>query len=152
MYRGALPVVVRNHIAELEFNKNTYKQIFKKSDQGFDSNKKTQTVTAQVAAVQASPADPQVAAVKPQRGGRGGVRGNRGGNRGGRGGNSNNSSNTTNPQPSTPATGNNKGTRHPTAKGHDDKLCKIHFKWGENGTYCAAPWRCPMKDVYKSPQ
>ena len=36
MYREALPVVIRNHIAELQFNKDTYRQIFQKSDQIFD--------------------------------------------------------------------------------------------------------------------
>ena len=33
MYRDALPVIIRNHIAELPFNKDTYLQVFAKSDQ-----------------------------------------------------------------------------------------------------------------------
>ena len=130
--------------------------MFKKSDQVFDSNKNTAR-SAQTAAVQAATSNPQVAAVQPQRGGGRGGRGGRGGNRGGRGGNSNsgasnNASAQTTPQTPNPAAGSNKGPRHATAKGADDKLCKIHYKWGENGSYCAAPWKCPMKDVYKSPQ
>ena len=53
---------------------------------------------------------------------------------------------------STPPTTKPKGTRHPTAKGKDENLCKIHFAWGINGNYCAAPWKCPMKDVFASPK
>ena len=66
MYREALPVVIRNHIAEMEFNKNTYKQIFQKSDQVYDSNKSTQPVKSTVAAV-SSHAGTEVAAAKPNR-------------------------------------------------------------------------------------
>ena len=29
----SLPIVVRNHIAEMNFNKDTYKEIFRKADQ-----------------------------------------------------------------------------------------------------------------------
>ena len=38
MYRDAIPVVVRNHIAEEEFNKDTYVRIFKASDKVYASN------------------------------------------------------------------------------------------------------------------
>ena len=38
MYRENLPVVVRNHVAEMHFNKDTYKDIFTTSDKVFDSN------------------------------------------------------------------------------------------------------------------
>ena len=38
MYRDALPVVVRNHIAEQQFNKDTWKKIFTTSDQVYASN------------------------------------------------------------------------------------------------------------------
>ena len=73
MYREAIPVVIRNHIAELQFNKDTYKQIFQKSDQVYDSNKTTQPVRgATVAATSAQPKqnstlEPKVAAVKSPR-------------------------------------------------------------------------------------
>ena len=159
MYREALPVVIRNHIAEMPFNKDTYKDVFKKSDQIFDSNKTTTMKPASVAAMTPSTFDsPEVSAIKPQRGGGRGGRGNRGGGRGGRGGGASNGS-TSSPNTNPPAnntsnttTTTNKGTRHATAKGDSEKLCKIHFKWGENGSYCAAPWKCPMKSVFKAPQ
>ena len=147
-------MVVRNHIAESTFSKETYKDIFKKSDQVFDSNQSTTPRGATVAAVgQPTPSEPEVSALRPQRGGARGGRGNRGGgsSRGARGGQANQPPNPTNASGNT-NTNQNKGPRHATAKGADDKLCKIHYKWGENSTYCAAPWKCPMKNVYKSPQ
>ena len=157
MYREALPVVVRNHIAEMKFTKETHKEVFKKSDQVFDSNQSSQPIrgsSASVAAVGNSSTS-EVAAIKPQRGG-GRGRGNRGGGsgRGGRGGTSNSSNSTTSQSASTSntSTEGHKGPRHATAKGSNEKLCKIHYRWGENGTYCAAPWKCPMKDTYKAPQ
>ena len=162
MYREALPVVIRNHIAEMKFNKDTYKDVFKKSDQVYDSNKPGQAVRAAPVAATTSSApsadSPEVAAFKPQRGGFRGGRGYRGGGRGnGRGAANSNqapSTPTTTTTPSNPqnASNSNRGTRHATAKGDSEKLCKIHFKWGENGSYCAAPWKCPMKSVFKAPQ
>ena len=147
MYREAIPVVIRNHIAELQFNKDTYKQIFQKSDQVYDSNKTTQPVRgATVAATSAQPKqnstlEPEVAAVKSPRPPK---KNNKGGN---------NKGQTAAPTPtSTTTTAGNKGPRHATAKGDNDKLCRIHYRWGENGTYCAAPWKCPMKNVFKAPQ
>ena len=153
MYREALPVVIRNHIAEMEFNKDTYKKIFQKSDQIYDSNKPSQPPRggAAVAAVVTAEEPSEVAALKPQKANRGGRGGYRGGRGGGRGAHTPNPNNTQNPS-TNPPSNSNKGTRHPTAKGDSEKLCKIHFKWGENGSYCAAPWKCPMKTVYKAPQ
>ena len=164
MYREALPVVIRNHIAEMEFTKDTYKEIFKKSDQVFDSNQSSQPVrgSVSVAAVsnptQVLPTG-EIAATTAQRG-RGGRGRGRGGNRGGGRGGATGSTSATNAAsaasnnqttPSTSTTS-NKGPRHATARGDNEKLCKIHYKWGANGTFCAAPWKCPMKDVYKAPQ
>ena len=162
MYRDAIPVVVRNHIAQLSFNKDTYQEIFTISDQVYDSNQAPDRKPA-VAAVDTYQNPPEVAAasIPSSRRGGGANRG-RGGNRGGgsrsntntnANTNSNTNSNTNaNTNSNTNSTGGNKGTRHATAKGSNDKLCKIHYRWGENGTYCAAPWKCPMKDVYRAPQ
>ena len=30
----------------------------------------------------------------------------------------------------------------------DEGLCKIHQKWRNDATFCAAPWGCKMKNVY----
>ena len=35
---------------------------------------------------------------------------------------------------------------------NDEGLCRIHAKWKNNATFCAAPWGCSMKNVYKAPQ
>ena len=35
---------------------------------------------------------------------------------------------------------------------NDDGHCRIHAKWKENATICAAPWGCKMKNVFKAPQ
>ena len=158
MFREDLPVVIRNHIAEMKFDKTTYKDIFRKADQVYASNSSSEPAAVSrpaVAAVKAdqSPQDGAVAAVnrtrpqrqqqqqqqqKPARG--------QGGGRGGRGGKSNTPQNT-------PATSSKpKGTKHPTATGKEDQLCKIHFQWGVNALYCAKPWQCPMKDVLSLPQ
>ena len=155
MYRENLPVTIRNHIAEASFNKDTFHQIFATSDKVFDSNQSAQPVRgAAIAAVHPpqTPTDPnEVAAIaKPRRNKN---NRNQGGNR-----NSNSrppqntSTSTSSSSTSSSSTSGNKGTRHATAKGDSDKLCKIHFRWGENGSYCAAPWKCPMKNVYKAPQ
>ena len=139
---------------------DTYKQIFQKSDQIFDSNQSSNPVKGAAVAAVSSSQEPEVAAVRPpkaNRGGRGAYRG--GGRGGGRGGASSTTSSSTPSSPSSaqPAASSagqsqSRGQRHATAKGDSEKLCKIHFKWGENGSYCAAPWKCPMKNVYKAPQ
>ena len=154
MYREQLPITVRNHIAELSFNKDTYKQVFTTSDKVHASNQSTQPVRATtLAAVSHQPAQNSAAEVAAVTGARNkNQRNNKGG-----GGGAQKPNNTANPQTQTqpktqPETKPNKGTRHATAKGADDKLCRIHFKWGINGSYCAAPWKCPMKDIFKAPQ
>ena len=148
MYRDALPVIIRNHIAEMPFNKDTYLQVFKKSDQVYDSNQLGQPAKgAAVAAVSAQPykSDPEVAAVKPPR-----FKPPKNQNNGSKPNQQTSSKPTTPAATTTPAS--NKGPRHATARGESEKLCRIHYKWGENGTYCAAPWKCPMKSVFKAPQ
>ena len=56
MFRDALPIVVRNHIAELQFNKDTYKAIFTKADQVFDSNQATEPIQPRQVAATSLPA------------------------------------------------------------------------------------------------
>ena len=132
---------------ELKFSKETCKEMFTKSDQVFDSNQSGQpTRSATIAAVsaQAEPNQPEVAAVRPPR---------RPKPQRGAGGNKPTPpANTSKPAAATATPTAHKGPRHATAKGANEKLCKIHYRWGENGSYCAAPWKCPMKDTYKAPQ
>ena len=132
-----------------------------KADQVWASNQAADpTPRPTVAAVkvdQTTESGGDVAAVSFRGRGRGcGQRGGRGQGRG-RGGNNNQSRSTTpnaaaTAAPSTSSSEKPKGTRHPTAKGKDENLCKLHFNWGVNANYCAAPWKCPMKDQWTAPQ
>ena len=141
-FRGQLPVVIRNHISEMTFSKDTYKAVFAKADQVWASNQAPEpNPRATVAAVQSNLSDTttEVAAVGQGRGqprgrapSRGAQRTQRGGRGGGRGG-STNQSTPTNPTSSITSKP-HKGTKHPTAKGKDDSLCKIHFACGVNAT------------------
>ena len=159
MFREKLPIVIRNHIADLPFNKDTYRDVFKKADQVWDSNRDSEPrpTVAAVKVDQTTESGGDVAAVSFRGRGRGrGQRGGRGQGRG-RGGNNNQSRSTTpnaaaTAAPSTSSSDKPKGTRHPTAKGKDENLCKLHFNWGVNANYCAAPWKCPMKDTWTAPQ
>ena len=141
MFQEQLPITVRNHISDMTFSKDTYKAIFAKADQVWSSNQAPEPPSV---------SRPTVAAIKPE--------------------------SVPTPSAETAALGKNKkpkkpatpspatttttttkppkpkGTRHPTAKGKDEALCRIHFSWGVNATYCAAPWKCPMKDTWKAPQ
>ena len=56
MFRESLPVVVRNHIADLPFTKDTYKDVFKKADQVWDSNRAAEPLPSRQVAAVAKPA------------------------------------------------------------------------------------------------
>ena len=147
MYRENLPVVVRNHVAEMHFNKDTYKDIFTTSDKVFDSNQSAQpvrgtTVAAVAASNPSASPDSEVAAMA--------FRKNKKPNNNKGGGAQNKAAPAASPTQNQNSSAPRKGTRHATARGADDKLCKIHFKWGTSGKFCAAPWKCPMKDVIQT--
>ena len=70
-FRGQLPVVIRNHISEMTFSKDTYKAVFAKADQVWASNQAPEpNPRATVAAVQSnlSNTTTEVAAVGQGRG------------------------------------------------------------------------------------
>ena len=98
MYREQLPITVRNHIAELSFNKDTYKQVFTTSDKVHASNQSTQPVRATtLAAVSHQPAQNSAAEVAAVTGARNkNQRNNKGG-----GGGAQKPNNTANPQTQT---------------------------------------------------
>ena len=145
MFREALPIVIRNHIADMPFNKDTYEAIFDKADQVFDSNRGPEPLR-QVAAVSASNSQAQsqpkneVAAVqKPKNQSQGQKNKNKNQQSGQSGKNKNQGQDGQGEKVSKPPV-------------NEDKLCKIHAKWKENATFCAAPWACRMKNVWKAPQ
>ena len=137
LFREKIPVTIRNHIAQLEFNKDTFTQIFDIADQVYASN---QVGEPAVAAVKVSSDETQeVAAINKNKG-----RNSSGKNQNQNQRNQNQNKNQNQSQ--------SKPSRHATAKGADDKLCKIHFKFGVNATFCASPWKCPMKDTLSAPK
>ena len=149
MFREKIPIVVRNHLADMTFDSTTYEAIFDKADQVWDSNRSSEP--AQVAATSAVPSSTtEVAAVQGQKGknqnrGRGQGNQNRGQNRG-QGGQSGQNQNKN-------SSGQNGQSKPDKAKLiNDEGLCKIHAKWKKEANFCAAPWGCKMKNIYKEPQ
>ena len=142
MFREQLPVTVRNHVAELTFDKDTYTKVFDKADQVYASNQggDPTNVGRSVAAASIT-TSPEVAAMSVKN------RSNKGQSQGKNQsqGQAKNQFQTVQNQSQT------QRKKHPTAKGDDDKLCKIHFKFGVNATFCASPWKCPMKEILKTP-
>ena len=140
MFREALPVVVRNHIAEMEFNSTTYLRVFEKADQVYDSNQAGDPLK-QVAAISA---DPEVAAIAAKnKSGKNKNQQNKNGQNGGQNQSQKNKNQGQNQ-------GQRKGPKHASAKG--DHLCRIHHKFGVNASFCADPWKCEMKEQLKAPQ
>ena len=146
MFREKLPIVVRNHLAEVPFNKDTYKAIFTKADQVWDSNRASEPVLSRpVAAVSGeSKKSPQassqaeVAAVQKSQNGQGGKK-NKNKNKG-QGQSQNKNQNQA--QESKPG---KKGV-------NEDSLCRMHAKWQKEANFCSAPWACKMKNIFKEPQ
>ena len=66
MFREKIPIVVRNHLADMTFDSTTCEAIFDKADQVWDSNRSSEP--AQVAATSAVPSSTtEVAAVQGQK-------------------------------------------------------------------------------------
>ena len=148
MFRESLPIVVRNHIADLPFTKATYKDVFKKADQVWDSNRSAEPLpSSQVAAVSKPN---EVAAVQKNKG----QNKNRGQGRGqGKNQNGQTQSSGQNGQSGGQSGQNSQKPKPDKSKMiNDDGLCKIHAKWKNDANFCAAPWGCRMKNVYKAPQ
>ena len=146
MFKDALPIAVRNHIAEKKFTAENYKEVFKSADQVFDSNSASEPVR-QVAAVTK---DPEVAAVqsqfKKQKKDKNKGQGNQNGQKGQNGQNSSKPNSTNQGQ----GTSDQNKPKKPVIS--DEGLCKIHQKWRNDATFCAAPWGCKMKNIYRAPQ
>lgn len=140
MFREKIPIIVRNHLADMQFNKDTYEMIFDKADQVWDSNRGQEPLPSrQVAAVAPTTSSNEVAAV--QKGGQ-----NKGKNK-----NKNKGQKGQNAQGGQ-SQGQNTQSQSSTPKVNDENLCRIHAKWKNEANFCAAPWACKMKNVYKAPQ
>ena len=140
MFREALPILIRNHIADMPFTADTYEAVFDKADQVFDSNQGTEPVTHKsVAAVSSNSSEVAALQKNKQQKNKGQYKGNNNGQ----------SNNTGGQKAQTPTSSSSKPSK---PKVNEDNLCRIHAKWKDNATFCAAPWACRMKNVWKAPQ
>ena len=117
-----------------------YEAVFDKADQVFDSNQGTEPVTHKsVAAVSSNSSEVAALQKNKQQKNKGQYKGNNNGQ----------SNNTGGQKAQTPASSSSKPSK---PKVNEDNLCRIHAKWKDNATFCAAPWACRMKNVWKAPQ
>ena len=121
-----LPVQVRSHVADMNFDYDSYQAVFKTADKIFLSTKTTE-VSAGVAAVSVAGASgsgagaAEVAAVKPKKNFY-------------RNNNKNNKPN--NSQSS--------DTRIRHKSNPSPKCCDNHYRWAENAWFCLEPHTCPL--------
>ena len=149
MFREKIPIVIRNHIADMPFNSDTFEAVFDKADQVWDSNQSEEPLPQrQVAAIapasKGSSTQSEVSAIQRNKGGQNGQRNkNKGqGAQAGQNGQNKNQNQRQNSQSQTAT----------KPQINDDGHCRIHAKWKENANFCAAPWGCKMKNIYKAPQ
>ena len=132
IWRRSLPQVVRNAIADTDFNSTTYSAIFDKADSVWTSNSASVSVVSALEKNEASAAA-SVAAVGGRGGGRGARRGGRGQSSGNRGG----------------------GTSGGGAPRHSDNppsnACNLHKKFGKAAWRCGDRHTCPWRD-FESPR
>ena len=141
-----LPVSVRSGISNLEFNQNTYKDVFQAADKVYLSTKTTEVNVGVAAMSVKGPASdqPEVAAVRSSnRGGRN-TRGGRGRNRGGAGGSASGGQNrNTGSSQSTNGGGKSQGRGPRHASGPPSGCCDNHHTWGDQAWFCLTPLSCP---------
>ena len=156
-----LSPAIRTKLAGLEFNKDTYQNMFKLADQAYLANGGSMRPQPSVVAAIATPSspssneDPQVAAVSRGggRGGRGG-RGNRGGRGRGRGGgastpqnNSSSATSTTSGNSNSGSKPHQKGPQHPDLPSSAGWACAQHWKKGRGAPYCSDPLVCEWVQI-----
>ena len=141
MFRQKLPIVIRNHIAQKTFTKDSYKEIFKIADSVYDSNKGAEPLppprqiaaTSGTASATSAPAAEVAAVQKPKK-------------------NKNKNQNRPNSQNQGQNGGGEKPKPDKAKMINEESLCRIHAKWKKDANFCAAPWGCKMKNIYKEPQ
>ena len=137
IWRRSLPQVVRNAIANLDFNSNSFDQVFDRADSVWSSNSASSSV---VATLTTKSGEEEVAAVSTRGGrrNRGGRGRNRGGSAGcGRSGNSGNQASGTGVR--------SRGPRHPDNP--PSQACDIHWKFGKAAWHYADRHGCPWRDL-----
>ena len=145
-----LPVNIRAHISNRDFNKDTYKSVFEAADQVYLSAKQINISAIAIADPNETlPAftpqnQPQVAAMGV---GRGGGRNGRGGRGSAQAGGSNKGGNRSNRGQ---GRGGQAGQTKPRPKRHasmpPESCCDRHYQHGDQAWYCLKPLSCPWKD------
>ena len=132
-----LPLQVRSHVADMEFNATTYKEVFQKADKVFLSTKTTE-INPTVAAIAAKPAEAETSSGEAQ------VAATQMRNRRGGGRNKGNNTNKPNNNNRNGGEGKPRGPRHHSNP--PSSCCDNHFRWGSDSWFCLAPTSCPWKD------
>ena len=144
-----LPDFVKSQIANMDFNQQTYREVFQAADKIFLS-RQTPELAATVAAVvtvpkkasagsssSSSPAG-EVAAVRP------GGKGNRGNRGGGKNKNASGGGDGSGAGGGAGGSGGRRGPRH--SSNPPGSCCDNHYRWGAQSWFCLAPLTCPWKD------
>ena len=149
LWTQQLPVNIRNHISDREFNVNTYKEVFEAADKCFMSSKQVNVAAIAVAKVDL---DETQAAFLPQNqptaevaAFRGGARGGRGSGRGGsgRGGRGNGRGGGRGGQSGQGGQGGAPKTRKRHESMPPEECCDRHYTHGASAWFCLKPLTCP---------
>ena len=134
LWTDKLPINIRAHISGMEFNKNTYKQVFEAADKVFLSSRQIQ--------VSAVSLDETVSAFTQQNQPLGEVAAITSKNRNNRGQKKNKKNQNQGQE------NKNQGQKHDSVPDSlADKMCNRHY--GDSAWYCLKPSSCPWKDKVK---
>ena len=140
IWRRSLPQVVRNAIADMDFDADTWRQAFDRADNVWQSNAASTSVVATLERTAAANPSSEVAAVSAKNKKN---KKNKNQNSGNSGGGSNSNAN------SNGGSKPNRGPRHPDNPPQGS--CGLHWKFGKGAWTCADRHNCPWRD-YESPR
>ena len=149
MFREKIPILIRNHLADMKFNKDTYEAIFDKADMIWNSNRDSEPQQAAVSSSTSKNTGSEVAAVQKNNSQKNKNKNQNRQNQGGQGQKGNQVQGGQSGQPGQSGQNQNKSSKSPV---NEESLCKMHAKWKDNANFCAAPWACKMKNVWRAPQ
>ena len=140
LWQLQLPVSVRAHVSNLEFNHATYRQVFEAADKVYMSAKQVSVaaMASSVAAVSVSELDETQAAFSPHNQPSVEVAAYTKGQNGGKNKKNNKGQGNKNKP---------RGTKHSSVPENlANKMCDRHFRHGAGAWYCLSPETCPWKN------
>ena len=137
IWRRSLPQSVRNAVADMEFDSATWRQVFDRADNVWQSNSASSSVVAALEKAAATNKPAEVAAASAR------SRPPKKNNKNNKPNNSGNNSNQGNQGKA------NRGPRHPDLP--PPGSCGLHWKFGKGAWTCADRHNCPWRD-YESPR